>query len=119
MDTLGKTEALDKHVKSAPVFKLLRNGLWTKGTRTSGCFAWYSRDARDAGGSLVDRKHERVRRRTTGKCPVTGQGVVYAVTGDQSTDSHLNVDVDVTSQPYFFWLEACANALASRAQETW
>ena len=42
------------------------------------CFACYSRDARDAEGRAVDRKHDRARMRTTGQ----------RTTGDQSTDSH-------------------------------
>ena len=51
------------------------------------CFAWYSRDAHDAGGSLVGRKHERVRKRMTFQCPKAGQRLVDALTGDHSTDS--------------------------------
>ena len=43
------------------------------------CFACYSRDARDAEGRAVDRKHDRTRMRTTGQ----------STTGDRSTDSHL------------------------------
>ena len=63
------------------------------------CFAWHLRDARDAGGSLVGHEHERVCRRTT------DQRLVGAVTGDQSTDSPLEADIDVrvTSQPVFSW----------------
>ena len=37
------------------------------------CFTWYSRDACDARGSLVGRKHERFCRRMTGQCSTTGQ----------------------------------------------
>ena len=43
------------------------------------CFACYSRDARDAEGRAVDRKHDRAHMRTTGQ----------SATGDRSTDSHL------------------------------
>ena len=53
------------------------------------CFAQYSRDARDAGCSLVGRKHDRVRTRTTSKYPTTGQGLVDAVAGDQSTATSI------------------------------
>ena len=42
------------------------------------CFACCSRDARDAEGRAVDRKHDRARMRTTAQ----------RTTGDQSTDSH-------------------------------
>ena len=78
------------------------------------CFALYSRDARDVGGSLVGRTHERVRRRTTGRNSNTGQHSVDALTG------HLNTDIDarVTSQPSFLGRKAGANTHASRAQET-
>ena len=87
------------------------------------CFARYSRDARD-GGSLVGRKHDRVRRRTTGKYSTTGQGMVDAVADDQRTDRNLDADMGVrvtsqsTPQPSFPEREADAKALASRAQET-
>ena len=52
------------------------------------CFACYPRDARDAEGRAVDRKHDRARTRTTGQRPTTGQRLVDATTGDQRTDSH-------------------------------
>ena len=57
------------------------------GCRSAGrpYFAGHSRDVRDAGGSLVGRKNERVRSR------MTGQSVVDAVTGDHSTDSNLGL----------------------------
>ena len=60
------------------------------------------------------RTHERVRRRTTGRNPNTGQHSVGALTG------HLNTDIDarVTSQPSFLGRKAGANTHASRAQET-
>ena len=40
----------------------------------------------------------------TGQCPKTGLRLVDAVTGDQSTDSHLDTDIDVrvTSPTLFF-----------------
>ena len=62
------------------------------------CFARYSRDARDAGGSLVGR----------------------AVAGDQDTDRHLDTDtyVRVTSRNCFLEQQVGAVALESRAQET-
>ena len=64
------------------------------------------------------RQDERVRR-LTGQCPPTGQRLVDAVTGDQSTDRHLETDIDVrvSSQPCFLGLEAGASALASGAPE--
>ena len=61
------------------------------------CLAQYSRDARDAGSILVDRKYDRVRRRTTGKCPTTSQGLVDAVAGDPSTDRHLDTALRPTA----------------------
>ena len=69
------------------------------------CFAQNSRVARDAGGSLGGRKHERVRRRMTGQCPTTGQRLVDAVAGDQRTDRHHDTDIDVrvTSQAFSSW----------------
>ena len=102
----------------APMFEPLRNTPSTKGTWTFGCrpthegeihcclcsecrsagrhcFAWHSRDVRDAGGSLVSREHERVCRRVTGQCPTTGQRLFDAVTGDQRSDSHLDTNIDV------------------------
>ena len=123
------------------VFEPLRNKASTKGTWTFGCrpdarkrnsslsrsecrsegtSAWHSRDVRDAEGSLVGCNHERVRRQIVGRRPTTGQRLVDAVTGDQSTDRHLDTDINVraTSQPCFPGREAGANALASRAQET-
>ena len=62
------------------------------------CFAWFSRDVRDAGGSLVERKHERAH------SPMTGQSLVEAVTGDPRSDRHLGtaIGVRVVSQPFFF-----------------
>ena len=56
----------------------------------------------------------------TGRHPTTGQRLVDAVTGDQSPHGPLDTDIDVsvTSQPCFSGREACANALAIRAQET-
>ena len=83
-------------------------------------FAWYSRDACDAGGSLVARKHERVWMGMTHRCSAAVQRLVDAVTRDQSTDRHLDTDIDVrvTSQPRFPEREAGAAAPASRAQET-
>ena len=61
------------------------------------CFARNSRDARDAGDCLVNRKRKRVHSRTTGQC------LVGAVAGDLRTDPHLDADiyVRVTSQPKF------------------
>ena len=44
------------------------------------CGACFSRDVRDAEGSVVDREHERVRRRTTGKCPITAASSTLAQT---------------------------------------
>ena len=78
------------------------------------CFGRNSRDARDAGGSPVGRKHRRVRSR------VTRQSQVGAVKGDQKTDSHFDTDIDVcvTSQPCFLEREAGAVAHVSLAQET-
>ena len=78
------------------------------------CFAWKSRDARDAEGCPVGREHGRVRSR------VTGQSLVGAVKGDQNTDGHFDIDGDVyvTGQPYFPEREDGADALASRAQES-
>ena len=54
----------------------------------------------------------------TGQCPKTGQRLIDAVTGDQSTDRHLqaNIDVRVTSPLCFPEWEAGAVALASRVQ---
>ena len=85
-----------------------------QGSKGRHCFAWFSRDVRDAGGSLVELKHELVHSRRT------DQILVEAVAGDPRTDRHLDtVDVRVTSQPFFFpGREASANALSSRAQET-
>ena len=56
----------------------------------------------------------------TGQCPTTRRSLVDAAAGDQSTESHLNTDIDVrvTSQPCRHEQEAGAGALASRAQET-
>ena len=67
------------------------------------CFARYSKDARDARGKLVGRKHERVRKQMTGQCQAAGQHLVEAVAGDQSIDRHFDTDIDVgvTSQPFF------------------
>ena len=42
--------------------------------------AWYPRDARDAGGSLIGR----------GNHPTIRQGLVDGIIGDQSTDGHLS-----------------------------
>ena len=53
------------------------------------CFAWYSRGARDAGGSLFGREH-----------------------------FDTDIDVRVASQPCFPERQAGVVALASRAQET-
>ena len=49
------------------------------------CFAGHSMDVRDARGSPVGRKNERVRSQ------MTGQSMVDAVTGDHSTDNHLGL----------------------------
>ena len=56
----------------------------------------------------------------TGQSPLTGQRLVDSVTGDQSTDSHPETDIDVRvhSQPCFLRREAGVKALASRPQET-
>ena len=61
-------------------------------------------------GSLLNRKHERVRMRTTGQCRVD------AVAGDQSTPTSTSVTSQSAAQ-LFLW-EAGALALASQAQET-
>ena len=85
------------------------------------CFARnWGEGARDAEGRVVGREHERVRRRMTGQSPKTGQRLIHVVTGDQSTDSHLEADVDVrvTSPLCFSEREGGAVALASRAQAT-
>ena len=59
-----------------------------------------TRDARDAGFSLVGRQHECVRRRMTGQCPKAGQGLVA-----QSTDSHSGTDIEVRVTSPFCFLE--------------
>ena len=85
-----------------------------QGSKVRHCFAWFSRDVRDAGGSLVELKHELVHSRRT------DQILVEAVAGDPRTDRHLDTAIGdrVTSQTLFLGREADANALASRAQET-
>ena len=83
------------------------------------CFVWYSRDARDAGGRVVGRKHDCVRRRITVQRPTTGLRLVDAVTGDRSTDSHLDTgsDVRVASQPCFpGWCYACKPSTGNAAR---
>ena len=80
----------------------------------------FSRDVPDAGG--IDRKDERVRRRTTGPCPMTREGLVDAVAGDQSTDGTsilTSTSVSPVYSPTLFpgW-QGGADACASRAQET-
>ena len=105
------------------VFEPLRNKASTKGTWTFGCrpdarkrnsslsrsecrsegtSAWHSRDVRDAEGSLVGCNHERVRRQIVGRRPTTGQRLVDAVTGDQSTDRHLDTDINVRATSRVF-----------------
>ena len=53
------------------------------------CVAQNSRDARDAEGRVGGGMHKFVRRPMTGRSPKTGQHLVDAITGDQSTESHL------------------------------
>ena len=91
----------------------LRSECRSEGRPRGACF---SKDVRDAGGSLVDRKHKRVHSR------MTDQGLVDAVAGDRRTDRHLDTGIDVpatspsSAEPFFPGWEA--GALASRARET-
>ena len=62
------------------------------------CFAW-SRDARDPGG-MLGHKHERVCWRMARRLPACQR--LVDVTGDQSTDSHLDTDIDVSLASVFF-----------------
>ena len=76
------------------------------------CFDGYSRDAPDAGGSLVDSKHERVRSR------MTSRGLVDAVAGDSRTDRHRRpCHQTVCSTTFFPGREAGADAIKARTRK--
>ena len=80
--------------------RLCETSRWGRG-KAHHCFAWFSRDVRDAGGSLVERKHERAHSR------MAGQRLVETVAGDPRSDRHLDtaIDVRVARQPFFFSLD--------------
>ena len=66
------------------------------------------------------RQRLRVHKRTTSQCPKTGQCVVDSVASDQSTDRHLDADIDVpatsqsSAQPFFLGGKLAPRRTSSR-----
>ena len=85
----------------------------SRSERRSRSRRWFAQnfwDPRDAGGRVVRREHERVRRRMTGRSPKTGQDLA-TLSRATEVPSHLETDMKVVLDESVFyhscWIDLC------------